>query len=74
MSHLLEVLEHADHGSPAGYTAGCKSRGGCPNNGSRAHLTCQRAYRAWTHYWTLFSLPPHTQITRAMLQAAKEGG
>jgi len=71
MSRLLDILEHAAHGSPAGYRAGCKSKGGCPNHGSRHDLTCVRAYRAAAHYGVLHLLDPETPITKAMLRAAK---
>ena len=71
MSKTLDALERATHGTPSGYHAGCKSRGGCPNYESRTHLTCVRAYKAWVHYHALHSLPPDTLITRNMLRNAK---
>ncbi|HCS60139.1 MAG TPA: hypothetical protein DIW46_01905 [Microbacterium sp.] len=71
MSKTLDVLEQAVHGSAAGFKIGCKSRGGCPNYGSREHLTCSRAYRAWVHYRRLYELSPETPITWTMLRHAK---
>jgi len=71
MSKTLDVLERADHGTASGYRAGCKSKGGCPNRGSRIELTCVRAHRAYVHYGTLHRLGPDTPITWAMLRAAK---
>lgn len=34
------------HGSPAGYLAGCRSRGGCAHHESTTYLTCAEAYVA----------------------------
>lgn len=71
MSKTLTVLENAAHGTPAGFTAGCRSRGGCPNHGSREELTCTRAHQAFVHYWGLRELDPTSPITRSMLREAK---
>lgn len=71
MSRILDALEAADHGTATGFKAGCKSRGACPNRGSRIDLTCERAYRAYVHYGALFRLGPDVPITRKMLREAK---
>jgi hypothetical protein len=72
MSRLLDQLESVVHGTPAGYKGGCRSRGGCPNHGSRTELTCVRAHRAWVHYYRLFeALDADQPITKAMLRDAK---
>ncbi len=71
MSKILDSLEAATHGTASGYKSGCKSKGACPNRGSRVDLTCERAYRAYVHYRALFRLGPDVRITRAMLREAK---
>lgn len=71
MSATLDALERAVHGTPAGFKAGCRSRGACPNHGSREELTCVRAHRAWVHYWRLSTLAVGTVITTKMLRDAK---
>lgn len=72
MSKILDALEAAQHGTASGYKAGCKSRGACPNRGSRVDLTCPRAYQAYVHYGALLRLGPDVPITWAMLREAKE--
>lgn len=72
MSKTLDVLEKADHGTPAGFRVGCRSKGACPNHGSRSLLTCAEAARAHRHYYSLASLSMTTPITRRMLTAAKK--
>lgn len=71
MSRSLDVLERAIHGSPAGYAAGCRSKGGCPNHGSRRELTCVEAVRAHRHYYDLARLDETTIVTRAMRTEAR---
>ena len=71
MSRTLDTLERAAHGTPAGYASGCRSRGGCPNHGSRKLLTCTEAARAHRHYYGLAHLDPNTVITRTMRAEAK---
>ena len=53
MSKTLDILEAALHGTTAGYLAGCRSKGGCPNHGNRQLLTCTEAARARRHYFSL---------------------
>lgn len=71
MSQTLDRLEAAIHGSPSGYDAGCKSRGGCPNRPIRALLTCAEARIARAHYLTFARQDPTTPITREQLRAAR---
>jgi len=71
MSKTLDILEAAAHGTPSGYAAGCRSRGGCPNHGNRSLLTCEAAARAHAHYHSLAALPTSEPITHEMLRAAK---
>lgn len=71
MSRTLDALETALHGTPSGYLAGCRSKGGCPNHADREQLTCARAYRAWCHYFQLHAAARDQPITRTMLRAAK---
>lgn len=72
MSKTLDILETAIHGTPSGFAVGCRSRGGCPNHGSRKLLTCADAARAHRHYHALATLPADEQITREMLRNAKQ--
>jgi len=62
----LDLIEKIAHGTPAGFTAGCRSRGACPNHRSRTQLTCVEANRARHRDFTLSKLDPETPITRAM--------
>ncbi|MGO1629572.1 MAG: hypothetical protein ACTH07_05470 [Microbacterium sp.] len=72
MSRTLDMLERVVHGTPAGYTAGCRSKGGCPNAGARGQLSCVEAARAHRHYFTLAQLDASTVITRAMRRRARD--
>lgn len=71
MSRTLDMIERVDHGTPAGYIDGCKSRGGCPNHNSRKLLTCYEAVRAHGRYYPLTKLELTTEITRAMVRLAR---
>ena len=71
MSKTLDILEAALHGTTAGYLAGCRSKGGCPNHGNRQLLTCTEAARARRHYFSLASLEETEPITRQVLRDAK---
>lgn len=71
MSRTLDILERAEHGTPAGHLTGCKSRGGCPNYRHRELLTCTQAHRAFVHYFAFRGHDPQQQITRPMLRRAK---
>ena len=71
MSRILDMLERVDHGTPAGYIDGCKSRGGCPNHNSRKLLTCYEAARAHGRYYPLTKLELTIEITRAMVRLAR---
>lgn len=71
MSHTLDMIERVDHGTPAGFADGCKSRGGCPNHHSRKLLTCYEAARAHGRYYPLTKLELTTEITRAMVRLAR---
>lgn len=65
MSATLEILSAAiTHGSPAGYQAGCRSEGGCPNHGSRDFLTCSEAAIARRRDFAISKLPPDQAIPR----------
>lgn len=59
-------LEGVAHGTPAGYEAGCRSRGACPNHGSRRLLTCVDAARARCRDFHLACLDPEQPITKSM--------
>lgn len=72
MSQTLNRLEAAIHGSPAGYDAGCKSRGGCPNRPDRTQLTCTEAFTAHAHYLLFARQDRTTPITRAELKTARD--
>lgn len=71
MSRTLDMIERVDHGTPAGFADGCKSRGGCPNHNSRKLLTCYEAARAHGRYYPLTKLELTTKITRAMVRLAR---
>ena len=71
MSQTLDRLEAAIHGSPAGYDAGCKSRGGCPNRSNRDLLTCMEAFTAHAHYLLLARQHRTVPISRAQLKAVR---
>ncbi|HWL78025.1 hypothetical protein [Microbacterium sp.] len=71
MSRTLDILERAQHGTTAGFKAGCRSKGGCPNHGIRGQLTCLEAARAQRHYFSLAVLAETDTITYAMLHVAK---
>lgn len=68
----IDKLAQVIHGSPAGYAAGCRSEGGCPNHGSRSLLTCVRAARARNSNFQLARLDPSTPISKAMNTIPKE--
>jgi hypothetical protein len=69
MSATLECLSSPiRHGSPAGYRAGCRSEGGCPNHGSRELLTCSEAAIAYRGDFSLSKLPPDRAIPRAAIK------
>ena len=53
------------HGSPSGYTLGCRSQGGCANHGHPQLLTCADAYAAAHADWSLSRRPTDHPITRA---------
>jgi hypothetical protein len=71
VSRTLDILERAVHGTPAGFTGGCRSRGGCPHHRDRERLTCTQAYRAYVHYFLFRDHTPDQPITRTMLRHAK---
>lgn len=71
MSRTLDMIERVSHGTPAGFSDGCKSRGGCPNHNSRMLLTCYEAARAHGRYYPLTKLELTTEITRAMVKLAR---
>lgn len=71
MSKTLDQLEAAIHGTPSGYTAGCRSRGGCPNRADRRLLTCKEARVAYSHYLPLARRAPEDIITRAELKTVR---
>lgn len=53
------------HGSPSGYTLGCRSQGGCANHGHSQLLTCADAYAAAHADWSLSRRPVDLPITKA---------
>lgn len=53
------------HGSPSGYTLGCRSQGGCANHGHSQLLTCADAYAAAHADWSLSRRPADLPITKA---------
>ncbi|MBG0716849.1 hypothetical protein G3N18_01945 [Microbacterium sp. 2C] len=71
MSKTLDMLERVEHGTPAGFLDGCKSRGGCPNHGSRTLTTCAEAARARQRHYVLSKLDLSVEITRAMIRLAR---
>ena len=71
MSKILDMLERVQHGTPAGFLDGCKSRGGCPNHGSRTLATCAAAARARQRHYVLSKLDPSVEITRPMIRLAR---
>jgi hypothetical protein len=64
--NTLDKIQNINHGTPAGYTAGCRSRGACPNHHSRSLLTCVDAARARRRDFALSKLDPNEPITRKM--------
>lgn len=71
MSKILDMLERVHHGTPAGFLDGCKSRGGCPNHGSRTLATCAEAAKAHRRHYVLSKLDLSTEITRPMIRLAR---
>lgn len=71
MSRTLDRLEAAIHGSPSGYEAGCRSRGGCPNRRGGDLLTCCEARIAASHYLAFARQDPAVPISRAALKAVR---
>jgi len=67
----LDRLDGVVHGSQAGFDAGCRSQGGCPNHGSRTELTCFEAAQARRGNYAISKLPAATPITRAMIAIPK---
>jgi len=53
------------HGSPSGYTLGCRSQGGCANHGHAQLLTCADAYAAARADWSLSRRSTDLPITKA---------
>lgn len=65
------AIGYHQHGSPAGYQAGCRSRGGCAHHGSTAVLTCAEAYIAHRGDQTVGQLPAGTPISRDPAERAR---
>ena len=56
--------EFPDHGTAAGYAAGCRSRGGCPHHQSKTFLTCVEADTARRADFAIARLPLHEPVRR----------
>ncbi len=57
------------HGSPAGFAAGCRSRGGCPHARSETTLTCVEASIARRRDYAYARLPATQVLPRSCAQA-----
>jgi hypothetical protein len=67
MTRDLDHIPVEAHGTPAGYQAGCRSRGGCPRHTSE-HLTCVEAQ---TQEWGQYR-PPKESTRRSILQQVRD--
>lgn len=63
-----EMRAHTIHGSPSGYTDGCRSRGGCPNQDHPTLMTCVDANAAARSDWQLAHQPRTQPIPRAITE------
>lgn len=57
-------VDHAPHGSPAGFHNGCRSRGGCANGADSALLSCAEAFIARRADYSLARLPLSRPLPR----------
>lgn len=62
------------HGSPAGFAAGCRSRGGCPHAGSETTLTCVDASIARRRDYEFARLPATQVLPRSREEPTAKAG